>query len=373
MNKPNRCWAEVNLSSIKKNLDSIKKRVKKSGIMAVIKADAYGHGVIEIAKLLKKSQIRNFAVATVDEGIELRSAGFIDEEILILGSFFKKDLEAYYEAGLTPSINSLENITDLDKFAKKKDTVISCHLKVDTGMNRYGFYSEYLIKKHELIFRLTNINITAIYSHLSSSTSQVNEFTNTQIDEYKRLCDFLELNNIWFGKKHLLNSGGIIHYPEYGYDYVRPGLSLYGYYPGTTAPEKLKLNPSMSLNARIVEKKNVLKGRSVGYNRTFTAKSDMMIAILPIGYADGVSTRFSNNGYVQIAKDLCPIIGRVCMDTIMVDITGIKVKRGAVATIWGGNNSESVLSLEKVSKTIDSIPYELTCNVSKRVPRIYVK
>jgi len=364
-----RCWAEIDLTAIKHNLRTIQKQITNSEIFTVIKADGYGHGMLEVATLLQKSGITNFCVATLSEGIALREAGFLNEKILLLGGFFFGDIKQIIDFNLIPTIISLKHITKLNKEGQRRKKIIEAHLKIDTGMGRFGLIDKQIFDNYEMIFNQPFINIVSIFSHLASSEKKDDIYTIKQINKFNDTIDFLKLNNIWFGSCHLLNSGGIINYPNYAYDAVRPGLALYGYYPGNNTKKTIKLIPAMNFMTRIIDIKIVEKGSSIGYNCTFVAKEKMRIGLLSVGYADGYSTAFSNKGQVKIGNGYYSIIGRVSMDSVAVDLTKSRVRRGAAVLLWG---KDEYLSVENVAKSISSISYELVCGVSKRVPRVYL-
>ncbi len=365
-----RCWAEIDLIAIQHNLNNIQKIVVNSEIYAVIKADGYGHGMIEVATLLQKSGVHSFGVATLAEAIELREAGFNNEKILLLGGFFFGDIKEILNFKIIPTVISLQHILKLNKEGQKIKSVIDVHLKVDTGMGRFGFANKQIIDDYEDIFNQPFINIISIFSHLASSEIKNNYSTENQINKFDDLIDFLKLNNIWFGSCHLLNSGGIINYTDATYDAVRPGLALYGYHPGEETKQSIKLIPAMNFMARIIDIKTIEKGSGIGYNSTFIAKEKMRIGLVSVGYADGYSTAFSNKGKVKIGNRYYPLIGRVSMDSIAIDLTKSRVRRGAAVLLWG---KDSVLSVENCANLINSIPYELVCGVSKRVPRVYLR
>lgn len=365
-----RCWVEIDLGAIRKNVRSLRKAAGSAALMAVIKADAYGHGVLPVASLLQEMGVDFFCVATVTEGRQLREAGFQNEKILLLGSFFPDDLDQILSLNLIPTVADFTHLDDLTNYARRNNISIDCHLKVDTGMSRFGFAVNDVVKKHERIFCRSRLTISGLYSHLANSPLPDDGFTEQQIEEFRKLADFLELNNIWFGTKHLHNSGGLLNYRSNLFDGVRPGLSLYGYYPGPRSRTAPGLYPAMSFKTRVIGVRQVEAGATIGYARTFRAQGPMTIALLPVGYGDGYPTAAGNKGQVAIGKQLCPVVGRVCMDVTMVDVTGLKVRTGDTVLLWGGNGD---LSVEKTAARIGSIPYVLTTCIGKRVPKIHVQ
>ena len=367
-----RCWAEISTAAVRKNARYLAKRVGKASLLAVVKADAYGHGAPEITSLLLKEGVRTFCVASPEEGRALRDAGCADCEILVFGGFKIADFPYYREYDLIPTLSDLQQLKELDSFCEKHGLTAGCHIKVDTGMNRYGIDASVVAEQPGAIFQLARVTVKGMYSHLSSASGTGDaaavEYTMNQIKTFRGLSDYLELNNIWSGTRHLLNSGGILYYPQASLDGVRPGLALYGYYPGPPAASG-GLHPSMTFRARVVSVRTLPAGVSVGYDRTFHTKRITKMALVAAGYADGYPVGLSNRGQVLIGRNLHPVIGRVCMDTILVDVTGHSVRPGAIATLWGGSGP----ALEDVAGLAGTIPYELTTRMPGRVPRRYVR
>ena len=361
-----RCWIEINTGAIKKNIRFLRTLVGNVRFFAVVKANAYGHGILPVAQVLIEEGIRDFAVASPQEGEQLRKNGFTDGMILVMGAFRIQDYGFYKENNLIPTVSSFPQLKQLDALAGKENFQAECHLKVDTGMGRYGISTAKVAAYPDQIFELPNLNISGIYSHLSSSSLASDDFTNEQIRLFRGLCDYLELNNVWTGIRHLLNSGGVLHYPHGSFDAVRPGLSLYGYYPGDI-PRKRRLTQVMAFKAHVVNVREIPKGGFVGYDRAFQTTRDSKIALIAAGYADGYPVSLSNKGNVKIGRGLYPVVGRVCMDTILVDVTGHSVKPGMTAILWGSDDR----SVETVASEAETIPYELTCRIADRVPRSF--
>jgi len=363
-----RCWAEISTGAIRKNVRFLKNFVGNVRFFAVVKADAYGHGVLPVTLLLQEEGIKDLAVASPEEGIQLRENGCSSGRILVMGAFQVKDYFLYRSHGLIPTVSSFSQLKQLNALARRGGFLAECHLKVDSGMCRYGIHAAQVAAYPDRIFELPNLNISGLYSHLSSSSAPSDAFTNEQINVFRGLCDYLQLNNVWSGMRHLLNSGGILYYPHASFDAVRPGLSLYGYYPGAL-PRKRRLVQAMRFKAHVVNVRKIPEGGYIGYERTYRAKRDSKIALIAAGYADGYPVSLSNRGKVKIGRQLFPVVGRVCMDTILVDVTTHPVRVGSVATLWGGE----ARSVEAVAAEAGTIPYELTCRVSARVPRSLVR
>ena len=364
-----RCWTEISLSALEKNVRAIKRAVVPAGFYAVIKADAYGHGVLEMADILARNKITTFCVATLEEAIQLREAGYKKETILFLPSFYPDELPAFQQYSIIPTVADFEHLKLLSRFATREGCFIDVHLKIDSGMSRFGFHPDEVMEHPEEIFSAPGINVSAMCSHLAASGTPGDTGTLAQLSLFRQVCDYLELNNIWFGKKHILNSGGVLYYRDMVFDAVRPGLIMYGYYPGEIDQDVLPLVPAHSFFTRVQAVKAVRAGDYVGYGRSYRAKADMTLALLSVGYADGYPVSFSNKGQVLIGRERCPIVGRVCMDTTMALVPSGRVHVGDIVRLWGGKD----LPLETVAKDVGTIPYELVCQVTKRVIRRHVK
>jgi len=366
--RTSRCWSEVSLSAIGKNIRAIRRLAGGASLYAVIKADAYGHGVLELARLLENAGVDTFCVATLGEAVQLREAGYTRQTILLLGSFYADEVGDLFEYAVTPTIPDITHLGILSRHARRKPNPIDAHLKVDTGMNRYGIPFDELTERAQEIFRTPGVNITALYSHLAASALPGDQGTLDQIAQFTRAVDYLEVSNLWFGRKHICNSGGVLYYPQAHLDAVRPGLILYGYYPGAIDRDRVALSPSLSFHARVTAVKKLFPGQSLGYDRTYTAKKEMTIALLSVGYADGYPIRFSNKGQVLLGRERCSVVGKVCMDTTMIHVPSGRVKPGDSVLLWGGREHP----LETVAAGAGTIPYELVCQISRRVPRLHV-
>ncbi len=366
--RTNRCWSQVSLSAIGKNIRAIRRVAAGASVWAVVKADAYGHGVLETAGLLANSGVDAFCVATLPEAVQLREAGFTRQSVLLLGSFYADEISDLIQYSITPTIPDMHHLGLLSRHCRRKNQTIDAELKVDSGMNRYGIRFDELTERAQEIFRTPGVNITALYSHLAASGVPDDPGTHEQIALFRRAVDYLEISNLWFGRKHICNSGGVLYYRDALMDAVRPGLILYGYYPGAIDRETLPLTPALSLHARVTAVKKVFAGGLIGYDRTYSAKREMTIALVSIGYADGYPVRFSNRGTVLLGRERCPVVGKVCMDTTMIHVPSGRVKPGDEVVLWGGRD----LPLETVAADAGTIPYELVCQISRRVPRFHV-
>lgn len=365
--------AEINLDNVVHNLKEIKRVTNNTEIMAVVKADAYGHGAIEVSKTLLKEGIKRFAVATISEAIELRKAG-LDCEILILGYTPKKQFKYLLKYGITQTIYDFDAASELSKIAIEMKKIAKIHIKIDTGMSRLGFKNEgKTIEKIMKITKLSNIYLEGIFSHFACADESDKSFAKFQYDEFMSLIDKLEKNHIKIDIKHISNSAAIIDLPNYNLNLVRAGISLYGLYPSEEVlVDSIDLRPVMTLKTQISNMKDVKKGTGVSYGQTFTTNRDSKIATIPIGYADGFSRLLNHNSLVTIDGVRVDVVGKICMDQCMLDVTDVKdLYIDKEVTIFGeGKNVNNALDL---AKNLGTISYEVVCMVSRRVPRIYLR
>lgn len=371
--KQNRAWIEVNLDNLEYNINQIKNIISKQPeIMAVVKANAYGHGMIEVSKKLNEIGIQNFAIATLEEGINLRKEG-IKGNILILGYTDFKNINYVIE------YNLIQTIVDYD-YAKKISEMdlkekLKVHIKINTGMNRTGeSYKniDNLIK----IYQTKNIDILGTYSHLCVSDSLDEddmEFTNKQISNFFEIINKIKTLGYNIGKIHIQASYGILNYPDLQCDYVRPGIIMYGVYSNYNEKTitNIDFKPVLSLKARVTSVKEISQGDAVSYGRTFVANKNMKIASVSIGYADGYPRNLSNkNIEVLVNGEYAVIIGRICMDQMIIDVSNIKeVKQGDIVTLIG---EEEPIKVENVSYNSNTITNELLSRLGRRLPIITI-
>ncbi len=370
----NRSWIEIDLKAIRYNLLQVKKKIGRDKILACIKADAYAHGAISIAKTIEK-KVDFFGVATVSEAKELRAAG-MKKPILILGTILPEDASTLIENDISATVCTIPLAKTLSKEAKNRKKIVRIQIKVDTGMGRIGLKPDEAMEFIEKIRELPNIFLEGLFSHFPAADSD-QEFSEKQIAVFKTLVAKLQENKIKFPFYHIANSPAILNLPDsYANDYfnlVRPGIIIFGIYPLMKINPRihLPLKPALSLKSRVVFIKKLKKGNSVSYGRTYRAREEIVVATLPIGYADGVDRKLSNKGVVLIKGKRCPIIGVVCMDQLMVDATGLKdLKIGDEAVLIGKQKKERI-SVEEIAKSIDTIPQEIVSRLGKRLPRIY--
>ena len=356
----------VNLNCLKYNILSLQEKLtNKAKLMPVIKANAYGLGVAQILDTIQQLGINQVAVAIVDEGIELRELGF-DGMIFILNQPDIAEIPSIVRYNLIPGVSSSNFI---EKFGKSSGRTHHIHIEIGTGMGRTGIRPDNVEEFINLIRKYENIKVDGIYTHFSCSDCDDN-YTKKQISNFNFAVEKAKelLGNIRY--IHACNSAGIVNYPEAHYTLVRPGIMLYGYLPEDSLCNKIELKPSVVLKSKITYIKEVPPKTSIGYGRTFVTKRTTKVATIPLGYADGIRRALSNNGNVVINNKLAPIIGRICMDSFMVDITDLDdVVPNNDVYIWDNKN----ITLEQVSEQCDTINYEILSTISYRVPRKYVE
>lgn len=363
-------WAEVDLSAVTFNLKQAKILTgSQMSILAVIKADAYGHGAIRVAQKLKQCGVKYFGVATLEEAIQLRK-NEINTPILVLSTLGPNELPALIKYKITPTITDLTTAIKFDKKLKRNNRRILVHIKIDTGMGRLGVWHKDSVSFVKSLSKLSNLSLEGIYTHFSSADGDP-RFTNSQITSFNKLISDLEKNNIVIPFKHMANSIAVIRHRRSYLNLVRPGLMLYGLYPDLKAKKFIKLKPAMSFKTKIAYLKEVSAGRSISYGRTFITKRRTRIATLPVGYADGYNRLLSNRADVLVKGKRCPVVGRVCMDHIMVDVTRVNAKLGDEVVLIG-KQGNSEISAEEISGLCSTISYEVVCWISKRVPRVYI-
>ncbi|MBW1650140.1 MAG: alanine racemase [Deltaproteobacteria bacterium] len=363
----NRVIAEINLKNLLFNFRSLKKQVKNADIIPVIKADAYGHGAIAAAKTLIKEKVKLFAVASFQEAMELKDSG-INTPILILGSVFPNRLKDAVKAGLKITVSCCEDLLILKKTALKTKAFI--HVKIDTGMGRRGIFAKEAPAFFSDFINLSNCVLEGIYSHFATSDT-FNDYAGIQLEKFNRLILLLFKKGIKPKTVHMANSGAILNIPESYFDAVRPGISLYGHYPSSNSLKPIKLKQVMSLKSYVEQVRKIPADYSVSYGRRWISKKETSIAVISAGYADGVDRRLTNKGKALIKGKKYPIVGTVTMDYIMVDIGDDPIFVGDEVIIWGGCKDNSIKLLD-LAEQINTIPYELTCGVSKRVKRVYI-
>jgi alanine racemase len=364
--------AEIDLDAIAHNLGIVKALTKDRPVIAVVKADAYGHGAAEVSRRLENEGIGLLAVAFIDEGVKLRDAG-IRSPIIVL--FDKYDPAAFFEYRLIPVIHDLQTARRLSEEARKRENPLDVHLKIDTGMGRLGFCDKGEIEQVMGISKMGYLNVRGLMSHFSDSDISDKSFALAQI---RRFHEGRELIMRGTGRPllcHMANSAATISLPDAYFDAVRPGLMLYGYSPfgdKEALSSGSTLKTAMRVKAKILSVRKLQKGMPVSYGRTFITERESVVAVLSVGYADGYSRHFSNAIDVIVKGKRVPVVGRVCMDLTMVDVTEIEeVEEGEEAVLLGAQGSQEVNAWEMAGKAA-TIPYEILTTLGNRSRRVYV-
>ena len=368
-----RCYAPVSLQAIGHNIGEVRKRLAPGvKLMAVIKADAYGHGACRVGKYLE-SKVDYFAVATLEEALELRESG-ITRPILILSYISPSQYPELVEHNITQTIDSPEQADALEAAAARAGVRAKIHIAVDTGMTRIGFQvTEEEADRVARIAQLSHLEMEGIFTHFSCADQEDKTYCGMQLEKFERMCRYLEERKVKIPIRHICNSAGIMEFDGYRFDMVRSGIVTYGLYPSEEVQkDRLNLIPAMEWKAHVIHVKDVEAGVSVGYGATYTTSRPVTrIATVSVGYADGYPRALSGKGSVLIHGKRAPILGRVCMDQMMVDVTEIPdVKVEDVVTLVGPDGNASI-SMEEIADPAMRFNYEMVCSVGKRVPRIY--
>lgn len=368
--------AEINLDNLKHNLTMIRKIISpKTRICAVVKADGYGHGAFEVAQIAEKENVSYLAVARLSEALSLRRQG-IKMPILILGFTPVYQFDKIIEQNITQTVFDFESAKDLSFLAKKQGKKAKVHIKLDTGMGRLGFPVEpSTISKIIKILELEGLEVEGLFTHFAKADEEDKGYTKKQFDDFLSVANKLEELGFSIPIKHVANSAAVIDCPETNLDMVRPGIMLYGLYPSDKVNKnKVKLKPVMTLKTKIASVKPLGKGKSVSYGGTFITNRQSLIATLPVGYADGYFRALSSKSYVLVNGQKAPIIGRICMDQCMVDVTDIKgsIQQGDDVVVMGAMEQSKILA-EQLAHLAGTINYEVVCSISKRVPRVFIE
>ena len=369
-----RLLAEINLDAIGNNIREIRKLIKeKTQLLAVVKADAYGHGAEEVAKVCLYNGADQLAVATCNEGVQVRQWS-IQVPVLILGNTVEGQLETVINNNLTQAVFRYETAKKMSDMAVKLNKTALIHIKIDTGMSRIGFLpNDEALDEIEKIFALPNLKVTGVFTHFATADEKDKTFTMVQYKRFRFITDALNAKGHTDFIRHCANSGAILDMPELQLDMVRAGIIIYGMYPSTQVTHPINLIPAMSLKSQISYVKYLEENVSIGYGRTYFTTQKTKVATIPIGYADGYSRAFSNKARVIINGHYAPIIGNVCMDQMMVDVTNIPDVKDGDSVIIMGSDGKNTVSAEELANIAGTINYEIVCDVGKRVPRVYIK
>lgn len=371
-----RAYAEINLDNIKFNVMNIQQRIgEKTKILAIIKADGYGHGSIPIARFLSREKlVYGFGVSTVREAVVLRKAG-IEEPILILGYVFPADFETVIDYSITTTVFQYETAQQLSQVAEKKNKTAKIHIKIDTGMGRIGFYAnDSCIDEICRISQLPFLEIEGVFTHFACADHKDKTSANNQKKKFYGILAKLEAKGVEIPVRHTCNSAGIVEFDGEFLDLVRAGIIIYGLYPSDEVKkDNVRLSPAMSIKSRVVYVKTLEKGMTVSYGSDYVADKETVIATVSIGYADGFYRSLSGKGEVLVRGKRAKIVGRVCMDQLMIDVSDIPaVQQGDIVTVIG-RDGEDEITFEEASELAGTINYEFICGFARRVPRIYIE
>ena len=376
MKLPSRIQADIDLDAFRFNLDSIKKNINENTqIITVLKADGYGHGAVPLAKEAEKEErVWGIAVATVEEALELRRGG-IKKPLLILGYTYQEDYDLIAEEELRPTVFKLSMAQELSQAALRKNKTIKIHIKIDTGMSRIGYRDlEKSVPEILEISRLPGLEIEGLFTHFARADEREKAPAYQQLEKYQAFQKALKEAGLKIPLCHWSNSDGIIRIPEANMDAVRAGIILYGLYPSEEVEkEPVPLKPLMTLKSHIAYIKTLEPGVQISYGGTYTTQKETRVATIPVGYADGYARSLSNKGWVLIRGKKAPILGRVCMDQFMVDVTDIPEARELDEVILLGKSQDQQITMEELGELSGRFNYEFACCISKRVPRIYFK
>ncbi|MGB7191380.1 MAG: alanine racemase [Acidobacteriaceae bacterium] len=369
-------WAEVSLSKLRANFRSIRQDVgPQIEVCAVVKGDAYRHGIVECASALQAEGAQWFGVTSTEEGVQLRQAG-IRGRILIMAGFWRGDEDEIIEHRLTPAVWEPWHLESLGLAARRRHSPIRVHLKVDTGMSRLGMLPEDLATTAVYFRSYPELVLEGVFTHLASAETPDAPDLQAQIDCFRQTLEFMHQTGISAQWIHAANSAAIVSRHDSWNTMVRPGISLYGYYLPFTSRREVKLpkvSPVLSWKSRIVSLRTIAAGRRVGYGGTYTAARSSRIGVLPVGYADGLSRQLSSRGRVLVKGNYAPIVGRISMDLTLVDVTDVPgVQIGEEVILIGACGDRSITASDHAALAA-TIPYEILCNISKRVPRLFLE
>ena len=374
MNSYHRVYTQINLDNIYHNISQIRaKSPKDVKIMPVIKADAYGHGAVAVAKILEPIADA-YAVAVIEEALELRTIG-VTKPILIVGTLSSSHFIEAIECDVTVAVYTLDMAKRLSNAAASVGKMASVHLVVDTGMNRIGMPCDSSsVELAKQIASLPFIDVCGIFTHFATSDEEDKTFSRVQHSRFEEFCTLLEQNGIELACKHICNSAAILDLPSSYFNMIRPGIITYGLYPSAdVSSEVFDLRPAMELKTHISYVKKVPAGQGISYGLTYTTPSERIIATVPVGYADGYPRLLSGKGRVIVRGQYAPIVGRICMDQFMIDVTDIDGVREEDTVTLIGRDGGCYISADEVASHAMTINYEIICGISKRVPKVYIQ
>ncbi len=361
-------WAEIDLDALTSNVHSLQSLAGDAAIMAVVKANAYGHGIVPVARAALQAGARWLGVVCVDEGVRLRRSG-IDAPVLVLGHIQAGEVNGIIENSLTPTINSLEIAHALSGAAREANTVLSVHIKVDTGLHRYGSIPRDAIALAQAVRSMHSLRLDGLFTHFSMAEDGENPYTEEQFRRFLTAAEQIPGISV----RHVCNTAALLRAPHMALEIVRPGIGLYGCYPSPDLKDRLMLLPVLSLKSRIARLHRLQPGQGVSYGHTWRADRPTTLALVMCGYGDGLPRSLSNRGSVLIRGARAPIVGRICMDMCMVDVTDVpRVAEGDEVVIIGRQGNDEITA-DEVAELAGTISYEVLCHITERVPRLYMR
>ena len=362
-------WAEVNLTRLSRNLQSIRAHVTPARVMIIVKANAYGHGLAEVAKRLGQ-QSDYIGVAVLEEGIFLRELG-VTAPILVLGGIWGDQVPQYLQHNLTLTASSVERLEQIDGVAAEMGVRAKVHLKIDTGMERIGVHYYSASALQEAALHCKNVEVEGIFSHFANADAPDLAHARLQLERFHEVLHFYEKNCLSMPIRHMANSAAILQLPESQLDMVRPGIMLYGVYPAAQVMRSVALQPALAWKSRVVYFKVVKAGHPVSYGSTWQSDHPVRIVTVPVGYGDGYFRSMSNQAQVIIRGKKYPQVGRVCMDQLMVNIEADSAFNGDEVTLIG-EAEDAAITAQDLADWAGTIPYEILTNINTRVPRVYI-
>ncbi len=368
-------WTEIDLNNIVFNYTSLRTLAGSSEVIACIKADAYGHGAVKIAWELIKTGVEMLGVATLEEAVQLRSAG-MRTPIVLLSATPRGNVKDLMDLGVIPVVTAYKDANMfsevIQKFSTKKINY-DIFVALETGMGRLGFvHDRQSIDDILEIAKLPCINVKGIFSHFATADEKDTTYSELQVERFNNFARDLKTSGLGVTYKTMANSAGIINYPKSHFDAIRPGISLYGLYPGPEVDRnKIELEPAMSVKSDIVYIKTLPAGSGISYGKTFVTERDSIIGTLPLGYADGLPRTLSGKGRVIVNGEYAPIVGRICMDQCMIDLTDIPNVKEYDEVVIMGSQGDKTITADEIAEKTGTINYEVTCRFGQRLPKVY--
>jgi alanine racemase len=362
-------WAEIDLACLNRNLEAIRRKVAPAKVMLVVKANAYGHGLVEVAKALAP-RADYVGVAVLEEGILLRELG-LAAPIIVLGGIWGDQIPLYLQHNLTLTASSVERLEQIDAAAGRMGVRARVHLKIDTGMERIGihYYSAHLLQ--EAALRCRHVDVEGIYSHFANADAADLTHARLQLERFNEVLHFYERHSLPQPMRHMANSAAVLQLPESYFDMVRPGIMLYGVYPSPQVPHTVEVRPALAWKSRVVYFKVVKPGHPVSYGSTWQSDHEVRLVTVPVGYGDGYFRNMSNQAQVIIRGKQYPQVGRICMDQVMVNIEWDSAYNGDEVILMG-EASGLQITAEDLAAWAGTVPYEILTNINARVPRVYL-